>query len=407
MEQILRAVLTEAWAGSNRRLWMDQVVAVGDDLPPRPALAGDLEADVAIVGAGFTGLWTAYYLARADPRCASSCSRTRSPASARRAQRRLVLGAVPGDSAAWPAGTAAPPRSRWRRDAGHRRRGRPVAAEEGIDCHFAKGGTVDARPDARRTSCGGPRAEAGFGWRRRRRRPALVGATRVLGATYTPHCAAFHPARLVRGLAARSSGAACRSTSTPRPRRSGPARWSPTGGASARARWSGPPRPTPTLPGSRRERWCRSTRSWWRPSRCRRRSGTAPGSPAGQTFADHRHLIIYGQRTADDRIAFGGRGAPYHFGSRDRARRSTASPRCFAGLRRTLGELFPALAERRVHPRLGRPARHRRGTGTRRSASTARPAWPGPAATSATAWRTTNLAGRTLADLDHRAATPS
>jgi glycine/D-amino acid oxidase-like deaminating enzyme len=33
------------------------------------------------------------------------------------------------------------------------------------------------------------------------------------------------------------------------------------------------------------------------------------------TFADGRNLIIYGQRTADDRLAFGGRGAPYHFGS--------------------------------------------------------------------------------------------
>ena len=38
-------------------------------------------------------------------------------------------------------------------------------------------------------------------------------------------------------------------------------------------------------------------------------------SPDRQTFADHRHLVIYGQRTADDRMAFGGRGAPYHFGS--------------------------------------------------------------------------------------------
>ena len=35
-----------------------------------------------------------------------------------------------------------------------------------------------------------------------------------------------------------------------------------------------------------------------------------------ETFADGRHLIIYGQRTADGRLAFGGRGAPYHFGSR-------------------------------------------------------------------------------------------
>ena len=33
------------------------------------------------------------------------------------------------------------------------------------------------------------------------------------------------------------------------------------------------------------------------------------------TFNDLRHLIIYGQRTADGRLAFGGRGAPYHLGS--------------------------------------------------------------------------------------------
>src|SRR4051794_19912440 len=37
------------------------------DWGPRPALQDDVEADVAIVGAGLTGLWTAYYLARADP----------------------------------------------------------------------------------------------------------------------------------------------------------------------------------------------------------------------------------------------------------------------------------------------------------------------------------------------------
>jgi hypothetical protein len=34
---------------------------------PRPALDGDAEADVAIVGAGYTGLWTAYHLRRLDP----------------------------------------------------------------------------------------------------------------------------------------------------------------------------------------------------------------------------------------------------------------------------------------------------------------------------------------------------
>jgi len=33
----------------------------------RPALPGDRQADVCIIGAGYTGLWTAYYLKKADP----------------------------------------------------------------------------------------------------------------------------------------------------------------------------------------------------------------------------------------------------------------------------------------------------------------------------------------------------
>ena len=35
--------------------------------PGRPALGSDLQVDVAIVGAGYTGLWTAYYLLQRDP----------------------------------------------------------------------------------------------------------------------------------------------------------------------------------------------------------------------------------------------------------------------------------------------------------------------------------------------------
>src|SRR5580704_13324215 len=45
-------------------LWHDTVPG---SLAPGAPLPGDAEADVVIVGAGFTGLWTAYYLARADP----------------------------------------------------------------------------------------------------------------------------------------------------------------------------------------------------------------------------------------------------------------------------------------------------------------------------------------------------
>ena len=45
-------------------LWHD---TVPDDLTPRPALGEDLAVDVAVVGGGYTGLWTAYHLLRADP----------------------------------------------------------------------------------------------------------------------------------------------------------------------------------------------------------------------------------------------------------------------------------------------------------------------------------------------------
>src|SRR5215467_10224575 len=42
--------------------WM---ATAGEDLTPLPALDSDTEVDVAIVGAGYTGMWTAYYLASA------------------------------------------------------------------------------------------------------------------------------------------------------------------------------------------------------------------------------------------------------------------------------------------------------------------------------------------------------
>ena len=98
------------------------------------------------------------------------------------------------------------------RDARDRRRGRPVAADEGIDCHFAKGGTVVAGPQRRRSWRAPGRGRRGArvaasatedlrAARPPTRRGERLGATGVLGATYTPHCAAIHPARLVRGLA--------------------------------------------------------------------------------------------------------------------------------------------------------------------------------------------------------------
>jgi ribulose 1,5-bisphosphate synthetase/thiazole synthase len=38
-----------------------------DDLTPRPALSQSTDVDIAILGGGYTGLWTAYYLLRTVP----------------------------------------------------------------------------------------------------------------------------------------------------------------------------------------------------------------------------------------------------------------------------------------------------------------------------------------------------
>jgi glycine/D-amino acid oxidase-like deaminating enzyme len=116
-----------------------------------------------------------------------------------------------------------------------------------------------------------------------------------------------------------------------------------------------------------------------------------------ETFADLRHMRIYGQRTADDRLAFGGRGAPYHFRSRtdpafDRVRR------VHSGLREVLVDLFPVVKDFDVTHEwggaLGVPRDWYASAGFDRSQ---RLAWAGGYVGDGVS--TTNLAGRTLAQL--------
>jgi glycine/D-amino acid oxidase-like deaminating enzyme len=114
-----------------------------------------------------------------------------------------------------------------------------------------------------------------------------------------------------------------------------------------------------------------------------------------QTFADWRNLIIYGQRTADGRIAFGGRGAPYHFASTIKPEydRDTA---VHSGLVDVLTEMFPVLAGTQITHRwggpLGVPRDWMASVGLEGSN-----AWAGGYVGDGVG--TTNLAGRTLADL--------
>ena len=47
--------------------WLEEALAAGFGGEPAPPLDGEVEADVAIVGGGYTGLWTALALVERDP----------------------------------------------------------------------------------------------------------------------------------------------------------------------------------------------------------------------------------------------------------------------------------------------------------------------------------------------------
>jgi glycine/D-amino acid oxidase-like deaminating enzyme len=167
----------------------------------------------------------------------------------------------------------------------------------------------------------------------------------VRGALYTPHCAAVHPAKLATGLAraVAARGAAIyertevtsieAATAARRARAS-----TPRGSVRADVVVRATEGFTPMLPGARRAvvpLYSLVVATEPLDGAFFARVGLADR----ETFCDDRHLIIYGQRTADDRLVFGGRGAPYHFGSRVDPRFDD-EPTVFARLDETLRELF-------------------------------------------------------------------
>jgi glycine/D-amino acid oxidase-like deaminating enzyme len=386
-------------------LWHD---TADDDWVPRAALPGDLDVDVAVVGAGFTGRWTAYYLARADPSLRIVVL-----------EREVAGFGASGRNGGWCSALFPAPVEWLARRYGEQRAvaqhramqatvdevGR-VAAAEGIDAGFTKGGTLTlARTpvqlgrasaevaDARRWGFGeddlallGP-AEA-------RRR---LAATDVHGATFTPHCAAVHPARLVRGLAtAVERHGVTLHERTPATRIAPGEVTTPYGRVRAEVVVRATEGYTAQLPGLRRAIapvYSLMVATEPLPADVWDRIGLSDR----ETFADHRHLIVYGQRTADGRLAFGGRGAPYHLGSRVRPEQDR-EPDVFAALHRSLVAMRPAVAGAAVTHSWGGPLGIARdwcaSVGLDRSTGLA---WAGGYVGDGVS--TTNLAGRTLADL--------
>lgn len=388
-------------------LWHDQVAEAGDDLRPRPCLTGDATADVAIVGAGFTGLWTAYYLLQAEP-----------------GLRVVVVDAeiagfgASGRNGGWCSAefsesTAGLVR-RHGREAGLAMRramaatvdevGRVVAAE-GIDCGWAKGGMValarspvqlrraerEVAEDADFDRVDGlDLLDSDAAWGR-------LAATRLVGGTFTPWCARVHPGHLVRGLARTVEGlGGVIHERTPATELCPGAVVTPRGTVRARTLVRATEAWSASLPGTGRSVvpvYSLMIATEPLPSSVWATIGLAER----ETFTEHRHMIIYGQRTVDDRIAFGGRGAPYRRGSRIRPEYDLR-PAVFTKLKDSLVDILPQVEGFRITHAWGGPLAIPRDWHSSVGLDPAtRIGWAGGYVGQGVS--TSNLAGRTLADL--------
>ena len=364
-----------------------------------------------MVGAGFTGLWTAYYLLRDDPTLKvvvvekevagfGASGRNGGWTSALFPASLDKVAALPGSDR--DAALALHAAMRHTVDEVGR-----AARAEGIDAHFAKGGTLSLARTGAQLRAARADVEHARSWGRGEDDLRLLtadeatrrlGATRVRGATYTPDCAAIHPARLVRGLAevveSTAGGRVLEQTpvTSVEPHRVR----TPYGTVSADVVVRATEGYTPTLKGQRRTVapvYSLVTATEPLPDRV----WDAIGLRERETFTDYRHLIVYGQRTVDGRLVFGGRGAPYHFGSRISAR-FDHDPRVFASIWSALREMFPVLAGSKVTHAwggvLGIPRDWTASVGLDPATGLA---WAGGYVGDGVS--TTNLAGRTLRDL--------
>ena len=386
-------------------LWHDTLAAT-DTLAPRPSLPGNITADVAIVGAGFTGLWTAHYLRQADPTIRIAVL-----------ERNIAGFGASGRNGGW--SSAILPMSLETISAAHGRDaairmqremydsvdevGRATTAL-GIDCHYAKGGQIEFVRNAAQEPrvLAAIRRAAGYGlhdatWLDAAQASSRAAASRLRGAMFTPHCAAIHPARLVRGLAASVASrdvAIYENTAVDsiEPHRVRTGNGTVTADVVVRATEGF----TPSLAGHKRTlvpiySLMIATeplpKSVWDEIGLRER----------ETFNDGRHLIIYGQRTADGRFAFGGRGAPYHFASAIKPE-FDRDARVHETLRKTLVDIFPQVRDAKITHRwggaLGLPRDWECGVGLDPATGLA---WAGGYVGDGVT--TSNLAGRTLADL--------
>ena len=329
--------------------WHDSLPA-----PPvlRPALHGDIRADIAIIGAGYTGLWTAWYLKQTEPSLNVVILEAETAGFG-------ASGRNGGWCSAFLSGI-----DHWldeplQRDSAIRLQrlmfdtvaeiGR-VAVQQSIDCHYERSGALEvavnpAQVERLKKELSYLRdlgfGESDFRWLGRDEIRRVLRVEGALAAIHTPHCAAIQPARLARGLAERleGSGALIFEHSPATDFEDGLVR---TVGGSVRA-----------------DAVILATEGYGCSLPGRKRNlipvhsimvATEPlsaglldqiGSNRRYCFGNLDHVVTYGQLTADNRIAFGCRGI-YLYGSGIR-RRFEPEDAAFERVRSTLLRFFPGL----------------------------------------------------------------
>ncbi|MFD7694821.1 NAD(P)/FAD-dependent oxidoreductase [Streptomyces sp. NPDC059805] len=327
-----------------------------DGLPAvREPLAGDASADVVIVGGGYTGLWTAYYLKKAVPFLRITVLE----------QRFCGYGAS-GRNGGWLYNGVAG-RDRYARLHGQEAAVRlqramndtvdevvRVAGEEGFDAGIHKGGVLEVA----RTPAQWARLKAfhehelAYGEKDRELYGARETAERIrvadaVGSTWTPHGARVHPVKLVKALAAavEALGVTIHEL-TPvteiRPKHA----VTPYGTVRAPYVLRCTEGFTASLKGQRRT-WLPMNSSMIATEPLTDEQWASVGWEGRETLGDMAHAYMYAQRTADGRIALGGRGVPYRFGSRTDNDGRTR-PETVEALRDVLVGFFPSLAGVRV-----------------------------------------------------------
>ncbi|MDQ0843598.1 MULTISPECIES: FAD-binding oxidoreductase [unclassified Streptomyces] len=372
---------------------------------PREPLPGDSSADVCIVGGGYTGLWTAYYLKKAVPFLNITVL-----------EAKFCGYGASGRNGGWLYNGIAG-RDRYARLHGHDAAVRlqqamndtvdevvRVAGEEKIDADIHKGGVLEvARTPAQLQRLKDFHSvEIAFGEKDRILLGARETAERVhvsgaVAGSWTPHGARLHPVKLVKGLAAAVEALGVTvHESTPvteiRPKHA----VTPYGTVRAPYILRCTEGFTASLKGQHRT-WLPMNSSMIVTEPLPDDAWDEIGWSGRETLGDMAHAYMYAQRTADNRIAIGGRGAPYRYGSRTDNDGRTG-PATVEALREILIRFFPRLAGAQIaHAWSGVLGVPRDWCATATLDRSTGLGWAGGYVGSGVA--TSNLAARTLRDL--------